>query len=267
MATTAAPPRSALRPRPRSRSTTRLFAVSSRWGWPRSWLVALERAAAGRGVAAPEALCPFGGIETAFRLVTGAGYVPHVHASNVVLGIAVLILALLARSAFCGWLCPLGFLQDLVSGASRLVQRKVRPVRLGVRWLKAHARPRRPGSPPAPAQVRRPGLGRRRRSPLGRDGLPRRRSVVRPPRAFRLTVIPAALVLAVILVAALFVDRPWCRYACPNTAPRCARSGPARASPRGRLRRRGGTRSDTRAGPRRAPRRGCREHQGRRDDG
>ena len=56
-------------------------------------VVALERAAVGRGVATPEALCPFGGIETALRLVTGAGYVPHVHASNVVLGIGVLVLA------------------------------------------------------------------------------------------------------------------------------------------------------------------------------
>jgi len=179
-------------------------------------VVALERAAAGRGVAAPEALCPFGGIETAFRLVTGAGYVPHVHASNVVLGIGVLILALLARSAFCGWLCPLGFLQDLVSGASRLVQRKVRPVRLGVRWLKAHARPL--------AVLDRP-LRLLKYAVLAwavggaalwgvmvfRDVDPWFALL----ELFRLTVIPAVLVLVVILVAALFVDRPWCRYACP----------------------------------------------------
>ncbi len=179
-------------------------------------VVALERAAAGRGVATPEALCPFGGIETAFRLVTGSGYVPHVHASNVVLGIGVLVLALLARSAFCGWLCPLGFLQDLVSGASRLVQRKVRPVRLGVRWLKAHARPL--------AVLDRP-LRLLKYAVLAwavggaalwgvmvfRDVDPWFALL----ELFRLTVIPAVLVLVVILVAALFVDRPWCRYACP----------------------------------------------------
>ena len=217
MATTAAPPRSALRPRPRSRLDHQALRRVVQVGVAAVVaVVALERAAAGRGVAAPEALCPFGGIETAFRLVTGAGYVPHVHASNVVLGIGVLILALLARSAFCGWLCPLGFLQDLVSGASRLVQRKVRPVRLGVRWLKAHAHPL--------AVLDRP-LRLLKYAVLAwavggaalwgvmvfRD--------VDPWFALlelvRLTVIPAALVLAVILVAALFVDRPWCRYACP----------------------------------------------------
>ena len=179
-------------------------------------VVALERAAVGRGVATPEALCPFGGIETAFRLVTGTGYVPHVHASNVVLGIGVLILAFVARSAFCGWLCPLGFLQDLVSGASRLVQRKIRPVRLGVRWLKAHARPL--------AVLDRP-LRLLKYAVLAwavggaaiwgvmvfRDVDPWFALL----ELFRLTVIPAVLVLVVILVAALFVDRPWCRYACP----------------------------------------------------
>jgi polyferredoxin len=179
-------------------------------------VVALERATAGRGVAPPEALCPMGGIETAVRLATGSGYVPHVHASNVVLAVGVLILALLARSAFCGWLCPLGFLQDLVSGASRHVQRRVRPVRLGVPWLKVHARPL--------AVLDRPlrllkyivlawavGGAAAWGVMVFRDVDPWFALL----ELFRLTVIPAALVLAVILVAALFVDRPWCRYACP----------------------------------------------------
>ena len=190
--------------------------MSSRWRWPRSWRCGPRTCGRRPGVATPEALCPFGGIETAFRLVTGSGYVPHVHASNVVLGIAVLVLAFFARSAFCGWLCPLGFLQDLVSGASRLVQRKVRPVRLGVRWLKAHARPL--------AVLDRP-LRLLKYAVLAwavggaalwgvmvfRDVDPWFALL----ELFRLTVIPAVLVLVVILVAALFVDRPWCRYACP----------------------------------------------------
>jgi polyferredoxin len=179
-------------------------------------VVALERAAAGRAVPTAEALCPFGGIETAFRLVTGAGYVPHVHASNVVLGISVLVLAFVARSAFCGWLCPLGLLQDVTSGASRLVQRQVRPIRLAVRWLKARARPL--------AVLDRP-LRLLKYAVLAwavggaalwgvmvfRDVDPWFALL----ELFSLTLIPAVLVLVVILVAALFVDRPWCRYACP----------------------------------------------------
>jgi len=179
-------------------------------------LVAVERATAGRGGTPPEALCPFGGLETAIRLVAGSGYVPHVHASNVVLAIGVLLLALLARNAFCGWLCPLGFLQDLVSGGSRLVQRRVRPVRRAVSWLTANARPL--------AALDRPlrllkyvvlawavGGAAVWGVMVFRD--------VDPWFALlelvRFSIAPGFIVLVLIAGAAFFVDRPWCRYACP----------------------------------------------------
>jgi Pyruvate/2-oxoacid:ferredoxin oxidoreductase delta subunit len=179
-------------------------------------VVALERATAGRGVATPEALCPFGGLETAIRLVAGTGYVPHVHASNVVLAVGVLLLAILARNAFCGWICPLGFLQDVVAGTSRLLQRRVRPVRRGVRWLREHGRPL--------AALDRPlrllkylvlawavGGAAIWGVMVFRDVDPWFALL----ELFRLSVVPAFAILAIILVAAFFVDRPWCRYACP----------------------------------------------------
>lgn len=179
-------------------------------------VVALERATAGRGVATPEALCPFGGLETAIRLVAGSGYVPHVHASNVVLAVGVLLLAILARNAFCGWICPLGFLQDVVAGTSRLLQRRVRPVRLGVRWLREHGRPL--------AVLDRPlrllkyvvlawavGGAAFWGVMVFRDVDPWFALL----ELFRLSIVPAFAILALILVAAFFVDRPWCRYACP----------------------------------------------------
>jgi polyferredoxin len=178
--------------------------------------VAIERATAVRGVATPEALCPFGGFETAIRLLTGSGYVPHVHASNVVLAVGVLLLAILARSAFCGWLCPLGFLQDLVSGMSRLIQRHVRPVRTGVRWLEASARPL--------AVLDRPlrllkyvvlvwavGGAAVWGVMVFRDVDPWFAIL----ELFRFAIVPGFAILAFVLVASLFVDRPWCRYACP----------------------------------------------------
>jgi len=178
--------------------------------------VTLERVAAGRGATQPEALCPLGGLETSFRLVTGTGYVPHVHASNVVLGIAVLVLAFAARNAFCGWLCPLGFLQELVSGASRLVQRRVRPVRQGVRWLKANARPL--AVLDRPLRLVKYGVLAWAVGGAALWGVMVFRDV--DPwfallELIRLSVVPAVAILGVTLVAALFVDRPWCRYACP----------------------------------------------------
>jgi polyferredoxin len=179
-------------------------------------VVAIERATAGRGVAQPEALCPFGGLETAIRLVAGTGYVPHVHASNVVLAIGVLLLALLARNAFCGWICPLGFLQDVVAGTSTFLQRRVRPIRLGVRWLREHGRPL--AVLDRPARLLKYVVLAWAVGGAAIWGVMVFRDV--DPwfallELFRLSLVPAAAILAVVLVAAFFVDRPWCRYACP----------------------------------------------------
>lgn len=57
-------------------------------------------------------MCPFGAIETAWRLITTGNYVQRIYVSSVVLGIGLLIGALLAGSSFCGWICPMGTIQD-----------------------------------------------------------------------------------------------------------------------------------------------------------
>ena len=54
-----------------------------------------------------------------YRYITTAGsFVQHTHLSNIVLFVAVMATALLARSGFCGWVCPLGFVQELISNLS-----------------------------------------------------------------------------------------------------------------------------------------------------
>jgi len=58
-----------------------------------------------------EGLCPFGGFESAWTWVTTGRTVPHVHPANLVLAVAILVLALVGRGLFCGWLCTLGALQ------------------------------------------------------------------------------------------------------------------------------------------------------------
>lgn len=173
-------------------------------------------AVAGATGMSPESLCPFGGIETIVTFLTGGFFVPHVHSSNLVLAAAVLLLAFLARGAFCGWICPLGFLQDIAAGVSSFVQRKVPAAFRGMRAL------------------------RRRAAPLA--------FLDRPLRFLKYAVLAWAiwgtaafgvmvfrdvdpwialldigrestgfglLILGLTLVGALFVDRPWCRYACP----------------------------------------------------
>jgi polyferredoxin len=69
--------------------------------------------------ASPEAYCPFGGIETLYTyLSSGGSFVSHTHLSNLVLFGAVLLLAVVTRGAFCGWVCPFGALQEWLYTAS-----------------------------------------------------------------------------------------------------------------------------------------------------
>jgi polyferredoxin len=181
------------------------------------WLI-VERAmaAAGPATTSPESVCPFGGIETIFTFLTTGGFVPHVHPANVVLAAAVIALAFFARGAFCGWICPLGFLQDAVAGLSAALQRRVPALHRGVRGIRRVAAPL--------AVLDRPmrllkyvvlGWAVWGAASFGfmvfRDVDPwvAILNIGRESTGFGL------LILAVTLVAALFVDRPWCRYACP----------------------------------------------------
>jgi NAD-dependent dihydropyrimidine dehydrogenase PreA subunit len=60
-----------------------------------------------------DALCPFGGLETLFSVVSGSGFIKRTAASALVLFATTLGLALVYRRSFCGQLCPLGALQGL----------------------------------------------------------------------------------------------------------------------------------------------------------
>ncbi|HEX5827674.1 MAG TPA: 4Fe-4S binding protein [Candidatus Limnocylindrales bacterium] len=168
------------------------------------------------GSTSPEALCPFGGLETLIGFATGGVFVPHVHLSNVVLAVAALLTAFAARGAFCGWLCPFGFLQDVVAGVARTLEAHVPTLRAAMRTL------------------------RRRGARLA--------ILDRPLRLLKYLVLAWAVlgaaafgvmvfrdvdpwsalleigrgsagigfvVLVGVIVASFFVERAWCRYACP----------------------------------------------------
>ena len=168
--------------------------------------------------ASPEAFCPFGGIETFYSyIVNGGKTLQHTHLSNLVLAAATLVVSLVFRSAFCGWICPLGTIQDWVHGASAWLQKKVKPLRNGMRWLENSAKPvwafldrwLRFGKYAVLAWA----VGG-----AGAYGYMVFKDV--DPWSALLTLAewtftPGVVVLAVLLVASLFVERPWCRYACP----------------------------------------------------
>jgi len=157
-----------------------------------------------------DALCPFGGLETVWRwLVTGGQYVSKTHLSNLVLGLGLLIGVLVSGGAFCGWVCPFGAMQDLMT------------------WIRGKLRIQEIRVPEKLDRILRYG-----RFVVLAFVLIQTITLVKlwfadwdPYRTlfglgwlfeFNLaTSWGAYAVVIVIIVASLFVERAWCRYACP----------------------------------------------------
>jgi NAD-dependent dihydropyrimidine dehydrogenase PreA subunit len=87
-----------------------------------------------------DALCPFGGLEAAFGLLTAGTFLPKLAASALVLLAATVLVALLFRRSFCGQICPLGTIQELFGRLGRKLfkRRRTLPAALDrpARYLK-----------------------------------------------------------------------------------------------------------------------------------
>lgn len=60
------------------------------------------------------ALCPFGGVVTIYQYATVGSFVQKIHESAFILMIIGFMLAFLFGPVFCGWICPLGTVQEWV---------------------------------------------------------------------------------------------------------------------------------------------------------
>ena len=104
-------------------------------------LAAGIRFARGWSLSGVEKYCPFGGLETAWSLVTKRSFSCAAGELNVALFLALLGLTLVARKAFCSWVCPVGSVSEWIF---RLVRRTGLPVPLeplpridrALRWLR-----------------------------------------------------------------------------------------------------------------------------------
>lgn len=70
------------------------------------------------------AVCPFGGVVSIYQFATVGTFVQKIHQSSFVLMTIAFLLAILFGPVFCGWVCPLGTIQEFVSGFGRKFFRK-----------------------------------------------------------------------------------------------------------------------------------------------
>ncbi len=182
----------------------------------------------GETAASAEAFCPFGGLETLYSYLTGGRTINHTHLSNLALFLAVAVTTIVARGAFCGWICPFGTIQEWIYAFSRWLQRRIPPLGRAMNALRKRLNPRA-----ARGSAVGPTLGQRIDHWLsyGRYlvlawfigatiayGSMVFRDVDPWATLLHITTIQmsiGAVVLLVTLVASLFVERAWCRYACP----------------------------------------------------
>lgn len=155
------------------------------------------------------ALCPFGGVVTLYNVFTLGTLIQKIHASAIVLMVLVLILTLFFGPVFCGWVCPLGSVQEWIGKLGRkmfkrryngFVPRKLdrvlRYARFGVLiWVVF--------------------VTARSATLLFAN--------VDPYNALFSfwtdeVALPALIILGATLIGSLFIERPWCKYACPYGA-------------------------------------------------
>ena len=152
------------------------------------------------------AVCPFGGVVSIYTLITEGSFIQKIHESSFVILSLVIILGIFFGPVFCGWICPLGTVQELVSKIGRKIFKnkfnKFIPYKYDkyLRFLRYIIM----------FQVIFMTAYTAKLSFLDID----------PYHAlFNLwtseVAIGGIIVLILTLTASLFVERPWCKYVCP----------------------------------------------------
>jgi len=179
------------------------------------WVRWAEAAGATRAVARPagiEGWLPIAGLMQ-FKYVLLTGQVPHIHPAGFFLFTAFLLMSVLFRKSFCGWLCPIGTLSEYLwkLGRSTFRHNFALP-----RWLDLPLRGLKYlllaffGF--AVFSMSAAAIAEFLTTPYGLI------VDVRMLNFFRYLGGTAAFVILGLIVASIFVQNFWCRYLCPYGA-------------------------------------------------
>lgn len=81
-----------------------------------------------------DAYCPFGSLESGWKLVTQGGFLEKIQPSNLALLVALFVTTLLFGGIFCGWICPLGTLQDGLNWIGKKL--RLPQIQVSLKWDK-----------------------------------------------------------------------------------------------------------------------------------
>jgi polyferredoxin len=155
------------------------------------------------------ALCPFGGVVTIYQYATTGTFVQHIHEAAFALMVIGFVLAILFGPVFCGWVCPLGTVQEWVSG-------------LGKKFFKRRFNHFVPAKLDSLLRYTRYLVLAWVLYMTATTGTLIFISFDPYNALFNLwsseVAVGGVIVLAVTLGLSLFVERPWCKYACPYGA-------------------------------------------------
>lgn len=161
------------------------------------------------GSASLHAVCPFGGVVSLYTLITAGTFIKKIHESSMVLMYIVFASALFMGPLFCGWICPMGTFQEWIGWVGKKVFRK------RFNWF-------------IPYKVDKYLRGLRYVL-LGRIVYMTAKSgtllfqEIDPYYAlFQFwtgeVALTAFITLGLVIILSLFVERPFCKYACPYGA-------------------------------------------------
>ncbi len=161
------------------------------------------------GSASVHAICPFGGVETLYQLFTTGGYIQKIHSATLILMGIAFTLAILFGPVICGWVCPIGSIQEWIGT-------------IGKRIFGVHYNQFMPKKLDRVLRYLRYILLGLVLYNTARSGLLLFTNVDPYFALFHFwtgeTAVAALVILGVTLALSLVVERPWCKYACPYGA-------------------------------------------------